>query len=154
MGRLVINKFKCNDMKSFKRTKNTVKKEIIAEIPETVQERRIFLNKQLLKYIDTTIHCPALGVTVEFTRASHNETIRNAAISKSSTIAALNVLRLIKNASYVGMDMPQSNKQKKTFQFIFVYILKSYLIGYGNVKILVGVQERGKFLHYSVTIAQ
>ena len=107
----------------------------------------------MLKFIDTTINCPALGVTVEFTRASYNETIRNAAISKNSTIAALNVLRLIKNASYVGMDIPKSNKQKKTFHFIFVYILESFLIGYGNVKILVGVQEIGKFLHYSVTIA-
>ena len=141
-------------MKNFKKTRNTIKKEIISEIPETVQERRIFLNKQLMKYIDTTIHCPALGVAVEFTRASYNETIRNAAINKNSTIAAMNVLRLIKNAHYIGMDIPKSNKQKKTFQFIFVFILKSYLIGYGDVKILVGVQERGKFLHYSVTIVQ
>ena len=56
------------------------------------------------------------------------------------------------NATFVEMDLPQSNKQKKTFQFIFVFILKSYLIGYGDVKILVGVQEIGRFLHYSVTI--
>lgn len=137
---------------AIKKTRNTVKKEILSEIPETVQGRRLFLNKEMLKYIGSTINCPALGVTVEFTRASYNETIRNAAISKSSTIAALNILRLIKNASYVSMDIPQSNKQKKTFQFIFVFILKSYLIGYGDVKILVGVQEIGRFLHYSVTI--
>lgn len=102
--------------------------------------------------IGRSVNCPALGVMVEFTRASYNETIRNAAISKSSTIAALNILRLIKNASYFNMDIPQSNKQKKTFQFIFIFILKSYLIGYGDVKILVGVQEIGRFLHYSVTI--
>ena len=139
-------------MKSFTKTRNTVKKETIAKIPETVQDRRLFLNKHMLKYIDKKTKCPALGVIVEFTRASYNETIRNAALSKSSTIAALNVLRLIKNATYIGMDIPQSNKQKKTFQFIFVYILKSYLIGYGDVKLLVGVQERGKILHYSVTI--
>ena len=43
---------------------------------------------------------------------------------------------------------------KKTFQFIFVFILNSFLIGYGNVKILVGAQERGNFLHYSVTMAK
>ena len=139
-------------MAIIKRTRNTVKKEILSEIPETVQGRRLFLNKEMLKFIGKTVNCPALGVTVEFTRASYNETIRNAAISKSSTIAALNILRLIKNASYVSMDIPQSNKQKKTFQFIFVFILKSYLIGYGDVKILVGVQEIGRFLHYSVTI--
>ena len=139
-------------MAIIKRTRNTVKKEILSEIPETVQGRRLFLNKEMLKFIGKTVNCPALGVTVEFTRASYNETIRNAAISKSSTIAALNILRLIKNASYVSMDIPQSNKQKKTFQFIFVFILKSHLIGYGDVKILVGVQEIGRFLHYSVTI--
>lgn len=137
---------------AIKKTRNTVKKEILSEIPETVQERRLFLNKEMLKYIGRTISCPALGVTVEFTRASYNETIRNAAISESSTIAALNILRLIKNASFVSMDVPKSNKQKKTFQFIFVFILKSYLLGYGDVKIIVGVQEIGRFLHYSVTI--
>lgn len=135
-----------------KKTRNTVKKEILSKIPETVQGRRLFLNKEMLKYIGRSVNCPALGVMVEFTRASYNETIRNAAISKSSTIAALNILRLIKNASYFNMDIPQSNKQKKTFQFIFIFILKSYLIGYGDVKILVGVQEIGRFLHYSVTI--
>ena len=139
-------------MAIIKKTRNTVKKEILSEIPETVQGRRLFLNKEMKPYIGKSVHCPALGVTVEFTRASYNETIRNAATSKSSTIAALNILRLIKNASYVNMDIPQSNKQKKTFQFIFVFILKSYLIGYGDVKILVGVQEIGRFLHYSVTI--
>lgn len=139
-------------MTPFKKTRNTVKKEILSEIPETVQERRIFLNKQMKQFIGKAIYCPALGVNVEFTRASYHETIRNAAINKSSTIAALNVLRLIRNACYIRMDIPQSNKQKKTFQFIFVFILTSHLIGYGIVKILVGAQERGNFLHYSVTI--
>ena len=141
-------------MASFKKTRNTVNREILAEIPETVQERRIFLNKQIKHYIGESVHCPSLGVDVEFTRASYHETIRNAAISKSSTIAALNVLRLIRNAGFVEMDLPQSNKQKKTFQFIFVFILKSHLLGYGDVKIIVGAQERGNFLHYSVTMAK
>lgn len=140
------------DKSYFKRTRNCVGKETLAMIPQTVQERRIFLNHHLKKDIGKMINCPALGVNVEFTRASYNETIRNAAITKESTIAALNITNLIKNACYSGMDIPQSNKQKKTFQFIFVFILNSYLIGYGNVKIIVGVQERGRFLHYSVTI--
>ena len=91
---------------------------------------------------------------MDFTRSSYHETIINAAISKSSTISALNVLRLIRNAGFVEMDLPQSNKQKKTFQFIFVFILKSHLLGYGDVKIIVGAQERGNFLHYSVTMAK
>ena len=136
------------------KTRNTVSKEILVTIPDTVQERRLFLNKEMKQFIGKSVLCPALGVTVEFTRASYNETIRNAAISKNSTIAALNVLRLIKNARFVKMDIPISNKQRQTFQFIFVFIPNSHLIGYGDVKILVGAQERGKFLHYSVTIAQ
>lgn len=136
------------------KTRNTISKEILATIPDTVQARRLFLNKTMKQFIGKSVICPALGVSVEFTRASYNETIRNAAISKNSTIAALNVLRLIKNAQFVKMDIPLSNKQRQAFQFIFVFILNSYLIGYGDVKILVGAQERGKFLHYSVTIAQ
>lgn len=136
------------------RTRNTISKEILATIPDTIHGRRLFLNKQTKQFIGKSVVCPALGVIVEFTRASYNETIRNAAISKNSTIAALNVLRLIKNARFVKMDIPLSNKQRQTFQFVFVFILNSYLIGYGDVKILVGAQERGKFLHYSVTIMQ
>ena len=136
------------------KTRNTISKAILATIPDTVQERRLFLNKEMKQFIGKSVLCPALGVTVEFTRASYNGTIRNAAISRSSTIAALNFLRLIKNARFIKMDIPRSNKQRQTFQFIFVFVLNSYLIGYGDVKILVGAQERDKFLHYSVTIAQ
>ena len=41
-------------MDLIKRTRNTVKKEILSKIPETVQERRLFLNKEMLKYIGKT----------------------------------------------------------------------------------------------------
>lgn len=50
-------------MTTIKRTRNTVKKEILTEIPETVQGRRLFLNKEMLKYIGSTINCPALDIS-------------------------------------------------------------------------------------------
>lgn len=110
------------------KTRNTISKEMLATIPETVQERRLFLNKQLKHFIGKSVLCPALGVTVEFTRASYNETIRNAAISKNSTIAALNVLRLIKNARFVKMDMPLSNKKTPMIEVIHSYFSRCYFL--------------------------
>jgi len=43
-------------MTPFKKTRNTVKKEILSEIPETVQERRIFLNKQMKQFRGNFLH--------------------------------------------------------------------------------------------------
>lgn len=109
-------------MALIKRTRNTVKKEILSKIPETVQERRLFLNKEMLKYIGKTVNCPALGVTVEFTRASYNETIRNASISKSSTIAALNIMRLIKTPHTLAWIYPKVISRKRLFNlFLFLF---------------------------------
>lgn len=143
------------DKSYFKRTRNCVGKETLAMIPQTVQERRIFLTKELSKLVNKSITCPALGnVKVRITTSSVNEAARKAARTIDSTIAALNTINLIKNAHYYAGDMPRSNKQKRNFQFVFIYILKSFLIGFGEVKIIVGVQEIGNFLHYSVTIPE
>jgi len=143
------------DKKYLKKTRNTVDKGTMALIPETVQERRIFLSKKLTELTNKSIICPALGnVKVKITASSVSEAARKAALTNESTIAALNTVNLIKNAHYYAGDIPRSNKQKKSFHFVFIYILKSYLIGYGEVKIVVGVQEIGNFLHYSVTIPE
>ncbi len=55
------------------KTRNTISKAILATIPDTVQERRLFLNKEMKQFIGKSVLCPALGVTVEFTRAKNTE---------------------------------------------------------------------------------
>lgn len=135
-----------------KPVKNTLSESVIKAIPETAKDRRIFLKKHLAALKGKHFFCPALQVNIEITSNSISETAENAALSKKSTVAALNLGCLIENSVYEGMDIPKSNKQKKAFQFIFVYRLSAILEGYGKAKIMVGVRQVGGFLHYSVTI--
>lgn len=44
--------------------KNTVSKDLIDSIPESVAERRDFLKKHLKNLDGKTIYCPSLGVNV------------------------------------------------------------------------------------------
>lgn len=77
--------------------KNTVSKDLIDSIPDTVAGRRDFLKKHLNNLDGKTIYCPSLGVHVSIILKSIVETSENAAITKESTIAALNVVALIEN---------------------------------------------------------
>ena len=136
--------------------KNTVSKELIDSIPESVAGRRDFLKKHLNNLDGKTIYCPSLGVNVSIILKSIVETSENAAITKESTIAALNVVELIKNSIYDGMDIPVSRTQTSKFHFIFVYRLKAMLEDYGVAKTLIGVRLNPSmmFLQYSVTLPQ
>lgn len=136
--------------------KNTVSKDLIDSIPDTVAGRRDFLKKHLNNLDGKTIYCPSLGVHVSIILKSIVETSENAAITKGSTIAALNVVALIENSIYDGMDIPVSRPQTLKFHFIFVYRLKAMLENYGIAKTLIGVRLNPSmmFLQYSVTLPQ
>lgn len=134
------------------RVRNTIRKSITDQIPETVSDRRKFLKKHLAEYIGESVYCPALGVNVDILSKSVEETAQNAALSKESTIAALNLKKIIQNAVFEKMDIPKSNKQKKNFSYIFVYKLKTILKSIGTVSLVVGVRDMDRFLHYSITI--
>lgn len=134
------------------RVRNTIRKSITDQIPETVSDRRKFLKKHLAEYIGESVYCPALGVNVDILSKSVEETAQNAALSKESTIAALNLKKIIQNAVFEKMDIPKSNKQKKNFSYIFVYKLKTILKSIGIVSLVVGVRDMDRFLHYSITI--
>ncbi|WP_297828138.1 hypothetical protein [uncultured Methanobrevibacter sp.] len=103
-----------------------------------------------------TIYCPSLGVNVSIILKSIVETSENAAITRESTIAALNVVELIESSIYDGMDIPVSRTQISKFHFIFVYRLKAMLENYGVAKTLIGVRLNPSmmFLQYSVTLPQ
>lgn len=134
--------------------KNTVPDSIRNAIPKTITERRLFLKKQLTGLDGTIVYCPALGVNVSIIIKSIVETSENAAVTIESTIAALNVVQLIKQSIYDGMDLPKSKTQTSKFHFIFVYRLKAFLENYGVTKTLIGVRLNPsmRFLQYSVTL--
>lgn len=62
--------------------KNTVSKDLIDSIPESVAERRDFLKKHFNNLDGKTIYCPSLGVNVLVILKSIVETSENAAITK------------------------------------------------------------------------
>ncbi len=136
--------------------KNTLSKDLIDSIPDSVAGRRDFLKKHLNNLDGSTIYCPSLGVNASIILNSIIETSENAAITKESTIAALNVVALIEKSIYDGMDIPVSKTQTSKFHFIFVYRLKAMLENYGIAKTLIGVRLNPSmmFLQYSVTLPQ
>ncbi len=135
-----------------KLVQNIVAKEIIDAIPMTVQLRRSFIKKQLSPLKDCVAFCGSLGVYVKIENKSINEIAGNASVSIKSTMAALNLLNLVKNAEFERFYVPTSNTQTNKFGAVFMIGLKALLIGYGNAKILVAATEHRGVLYYSVTI--
>ena len=134
--------------------KNTVPESIINSIPNSIAERRVFLKHNLQGLDGQIIYCPTLGVNVSIIMKSIIETSENAAVTRESTIAALNIVELIKQSVFDGMDIPISKTQMSKFHFIFVYRLKAHLEHYGITKTLIGVRLHPSllFLQYSVTL--
>ena len=135
-----------------KETKNIIKKEILDLIPNTVQERRRFIRKQLGVLCDSSVFCPAIGTQVKVESKSIVEIAQNAAVSVASTVAALNLANLLQNAEYEKMDMPSSATQKNKFQAAFMIHLRVRLTGFGIAKVLVAATEHNGVLYYSATI--
>jgi hypothetical protein len=132
--------------------RNIVAKEIIDAIPSSVQLRRIFIKKQLSPLKDCEVFCGSLGVYVKIENKSINEIAENASVSANSTIAALNLLNLVRNVEFEKFYLPTSNTQVKKFGAVFIISLKANLIGYGNAKVLVAATEYRGALYYSVTV--
>ena len=132
--------------------KNIVAKEIIEAIPSSIQLRRTFIKKQLSPLKDCEVFCGSLGVYVKIENKSIVEIAENASVSINSTIAALNLLNLVRNAEFEKFYMPTSNTQITKFGAVFIISLKAMLMEYGNAKILIAATEYRGALYYSVTI--
>lgn len=111
-----------------------------------IEERRKIIVSALQEYRNKNIYCPCLGADVYVSRDGISETAHHAAKRIESTKAALDLKNAIMGASFVGFDVPKENKQKNRFHFECVFHLK-----YKNYKLIVGVQKKGKVLHYCIT---
>ena len=139
-----------------RKPKGKVKKQgrSLNTIPNTVQERREFLKEKLSVYNNKFIYCKALNAKIEITTNSIKETAHNACVSKESTLAALHIKKILKEAKLIGIDKPQSNVQIKKFKFVNVYILEEYFLPIGIVKAIVGIRINNNYLEYSITIKE
>ncbi|MBO4739772.1 MAG: hypothetical protein J5606_09485 [Bacteroidales bacterium] len=66
-------------------------------IPDTLTERKKFLNSYLSQFVGKKFFCKAIGVEVLFNSNSKQETIYKAAISKKSTELAYYMPYIIEN---------------------------------------------------------
>ena len=120
---------------------------------EAIHARRIMIRHRLSK-VSKPIKCPCLGnVPVLIEPKSIEEIEQYAGLSAESTAVALQLPQLLKTVTYYRMTLPkENNKQKKKFQFIFVYELRSETKDGKQAKLLVGVREIPlKFLQYCIT---
>lgn len=131
---------------------NRISRKTLSTIPTTRHKRRIFLEDTLSSLVDIPIPCPALNGTVRLIPKSAGETACWASLSRKSTVCALNVIPIIKNATLVtGPIDPKNNRQIKEFKFKHKYILYTHVKYYGIARLVIGERGKGNFIQYCVT---
>lgn len=129
------------------------------QIPTGISKKEVYIRRaiiveRLASLIGTSVPCKAFGnKKVKFLFDSIDETATRAAKRYEFTLAALQVVKALKNATIVKEDIPHSSKQRK-MRFSKVYILNSFLNRIGEVKILVGETKNGLIIHYCITKKQ
>lgn len=129
-----------------------IKVNINIKVPDTIAERRDFLKNKLQKFRGKKYKCPALSNADVFVTAnSIKETVAHASKSKKSTICALHLDKIVKNASFIRSVKPKSGTQTKKFKFIQLMILETEIERLGKTKLTVGVQKEGRLVQYCIT---
>lgn len=117
----------------------------------SIDERRKYIVESMrTEYLGNQYFCPALGCDIYVTPNSIKETSAHASKSFESTIASLNLPKVIELAQSVSVSEPHSNTQKRTFKAKEVYVLKSFL-GHLTAKLVVVKTSKGAKLEYCVT---
>ncbi len=131
---------------------NSVPQSVLARIPANEADRFIFLQSKLARYTNKSVYSKALGVKVTILPESIGETCFWAKKSRTSTIMALNMGNVIRNAAVLETDKkPKKGKQTKDFHFKKVHILWVKVRRYGVAKLTVGKLKKGDIIEYCVT---
>ena len=121
-------------------------------IPKTIKDRQASLEQELLKFNNQRYYCPALNKYVWVNISSIKETAYNAAYSYYSTLIALQLPDVIRNAKWlVDKNNPISNTQINTFHYKKVFVLYSDMGKLGIAKLIVGRNYKGRYVEYSIT---
>lgn len=114
--------------------------------------RRKIIEDSLSKIKGKHFNCPCLGgVPVYITGNSISEIADKACLRYKSTLGAIYLPEMIKNARFFKMHLPKDNRQQTKMNFIFVYELHTKTEDFGVFKLIVGVRINAMFLHYSIT---
>lgn len=122
------------------------------KIPNTIQERRNLLKKELEQYKDKSFYCRVLDCNVMVTEKSVTETAYQAAISKQATKLALHLPDVIRNASVLELHLPAKiGRQQRNMKFVEIANLISSITRIGVAKLTVGFTQEGNVIQYAIT---
>lgn len=131
---------------------NSVPASVMENIPRNQRRRSELIVSRLERFKDKRVFCKSLKDYVYISGNSIGETAHWACKSTISTIFALNMQGIIRNAVVVEEHKkPESRKQTRTFHFVEIIILYCYVNGFGTAKLTVGKRKKGKIFEYCVT---
>jgi hypothetical protein len=129
----------------------TLSKATLKAIPATTSERKRFLQGRIGAFVGKDFPCPALGGKVKVIKKSVGETAFHACKSRRSTICALMLPAIIKNAELAGTTAPKGGRQTKEFFFKKIHNLEVRVKYYGTARLTVGERSAGNFVEYCIT---
>lgn len=117
----------------------------------TVNTRRMYLEAMLHNLVGFEVQSQDFGL-VKITRKSVHEIAVHASKSAKSSVAAMNVVKVIENAKDDGCEyQPHSRKQREEFRFQTVYLLYVRMQRLGLVKLTIGRRKSGVMIEYCCT---
>lgn len=131
--------------------KCNLSKETLRRIPERRRDRRVMLQKWLSTFVGKDYPCPVLGGRVKVIKKSVSETANHACLDRRSTICAMMLPDVIKNARLVKTDTPKTGRQTKEFFFKKLHVLEVHINYYGDARLTVGERAAGNFVEYCIT---
>lgn len=123
----------------------------ISDIPEKKKERLKLLKRELKIYMNEKIYCPSLRTHVLITGNSISETKHYARLSIKSTVAALNLKLILKNARLLTTYQAKNNGRQTSMGIRTMKVLFCPLKDFGIAKITVGEMNKGGTVHYCIT---
>ena len=131
---------------------NSIPASIMENIPRNQRKRHDLIVSRLERFRNKRVFSKQLKDYVYISGDSIGETAHWASKSVVSTIIALNMQGVIKNAVVVEEHKkPESRKQTRTFHFVEIIILYCYVNGFGTAKLTVGKRRKGKLMEYCIT---
>lgn len=123
----------------------------VSEIPVKKKDRRKLLKRVLKIYQGKMLYCPALRSHVLVNGNSVSETKFHASSSINSTVAALNLKLILKNARFLKTAPSKDNGRQKDMDIKHQNILFCPLKDFGIAKITIGEMSKGGMLHYCIS---
>ena len=130
------------------------------KIPEGNTKEEINRRKDIISRVyrhwtiinqDKKVYNPSLKGNICVKYLSITETMRHAAKTHQSTLAVLQLDRILREAQIVGKPKPP--KKGVANQKAFKYLLETrcQLLNVGEIKMMVGVKKSGEMIQYCIT---